>query len=344
RSRRAHVSRRVVAAPDKFRGTATAGEVAAAVAAAAREAGWHCTEVPMSDGGEGMLACFGGANRSTVVSGPLGAPVRAGWRLDGRRAVVEMATASGLALVAGTNDAIAASTRGSGELIAAAVAAGAHEIVVGVGGSATTDGGAGAVEVLEHYAPFDGHAGPRLIVAVDVSTRFTDAARLFSRQKGADDGQLEALTERLVRTAARYRDRFGVDVTDLDGSGAAGGLAGGLAALGARLRPGFEVVAAAVGLAEAIQDADLVVTGEGRLDASSLLGKTPVGVARLAASSDVPAAVLAGEVDGVSSSQLSDPPPLLASLRGRFGREAALGDTLACVRILVREWLDDLGP
>src|SRR5690348_13674541 len=140
-SRRANLTRvRVVAAPDKLRGTATAADVASAVARAAARAGWTCTEVPMADGGEGTLDVLGGPNRTTTVTGPLGDPVLAGWRLDDRDAVIEMARASGLELVGGPdgNDAVAASTYGTGELIAAALDAGAKRLIVGVGGSATT--------------------------------------------------------------------------------------------------------------------------------------------------------------------------------------------------------------
>jgi glycerate kinase len=338
------VSRRVLAAPDKFRGTASAAEAAAAIAAGAREAGWQCTELPMSDGGEGMLAALGGANRSTVVTGPLGAAVDAPWRLDGARAIVEMAAASGLSLVAGANDPVAATTRGTGELIAAAIEAGAREIVVGAGGSATTDGGAGAVDVLARYAPLDGRGGPRVVVAADVTTRFADAARQFAAQKGATAAQVEELTGRLERTAAHYREQFGVDVTGEPGAGAAGGLAGGLLALGASVRPGFEVVAQTLGLDGAIRASDVVVTGEGRLDRQSLLGKVPVGVARLAAAAGVATVVVAGEIeDGFDPAAVALPAPRVASLTRRFGALEARERTLASLHILVRELLGDLG-
>src|SRR4051794_13203333 len=146
---------RVVAAPDKFRGTAHANDVAAAIARAAAAQGWECTEVPLADGGEGTLEVLGGANRTALVTGPLGDPVEAGWQLRGRRAVIEMATASGLELAGGAegNDPMAASTYGTGELITAAVDAGARRILVGVGGSATTDGGLGARRALRPPAP-----------------------------------------------------------------------------------------------------------------------------------------------------------------------------------------------
>ena len=138
---------RLIAAPDKFKGTASAAEIAAAACRAAEAAGWEAEPLPMADGGEGTLAALGGANRHTVVTNPLGDPVSAGWRLDGHVAVIEMAQASGLQLVGGAsgNDALAASTYGTGELIEAALERGAQRIIVCVGGSATTDGGFGAL-------------------------------------------------------------------------------------------------------------------------------------------------------------------------------------------------------
>ncbi|MET0160916.1 MAG: glycerate kinase, partial [Acidimicrobiales bacterium] len=142
---------RVLAAPDKFRGTASAPDVATAIARAVAAVGGTADEAPLADGGEGTLQALGGANRTTTVTGPLGDPVVAEWRLDRRSAVIEMAQASGLEVVGGPegNDAVAASTYGTGELIAAAVERGAREIVVAVGGSATTDGGLGALRALE---------------------------------------------------------------------------------------------------------------------------------------------------------------------------------------------------
>ncbi len=175
---------RVVAAPDKFRGTARASDIARAIAAGAASAGWECDEVPLADGGEGTLEVLGGGNRTTLVSGPLGDPVRASWQLNGRRAVIEMALASGLELVGGVpgNDAVAATTYGTGELIAAALDAGARRIIVGVGGSATTDGGLGALRAVY---PLQRLRGVELQVACDVRTKFVEAAELFAGQKGA---------------------------------------------------------------------------------------------------------------------------------------------------------------
>ena len=316
---------RILAAPDKFRGTATAAEVAGAVAAAGRTVGATTVEVPMSDGGEGFLDVFGGANRTNVVTGPLGEPVEAGWRLTGRTAVIEMAQASGLALVGGAegNDPIAASTAGTGELIVAALDAGAKRIFVGHGGSATTDGGLAALRALFPAARL---RGVELVAAVDVFTPFLEAADVFGAQKGASTSQMALLRRRLERLAQVYLEDYGIDVTAIPGAGAAGGLAGGLATVGATIESGFELIAEELGLADAIENVDLVVTGEGFVDEASFHGKVVGGLVDLAAEFEVPVLVVAGEVfDGVGDRVAA------VSLVDRFGRERAMIDTLACV-------------
>ncbi len=319
-------ARRVLALPDKFRGTATAAEVAVAIAQAAAAHGCSSVSVPIADGGEGFLSCFGGANRSTWVAGPLGEPVLAGWRLDGPRAVIESAAASGFALVAAANDPMLASTRGTGQLVAAAIRAGARTIVVGLGGSASTDGGWGAVDELREFAPLDGSRGAGVLVATDVTTPFLDAARVFGPQKGANASQVAELTERLQQLADRYHAEFGVDLANAPGAGAAGGLAGGLAALGAVLRPGFDLVADEVRLSEHLAHADLVITGEGRLDATTFAGKAVGGVLRRCAETGTPAALIVGSI--AAGTHLSVP---AVSLVERFGQAAAWSQTLACV-------------
>jgi glycerate kinase len=286
-----------VACPDKFRGTLTAADAAAAMAAGLRRGGFaEVRELPLADGGEGtldvLLAVRGGSRRTDRVTGPLGEPVDATWAMlaDGT-AIVEMAQASGLALVGSRNDALRATTRGTGELIAYAARAGAKRVLVCVGGSATTDGGLGAVEALGWALPVD------TTVACDVATLFLDAARVYGPQKHASPAQVALLTRRLERLAEQYQARRHIDVTDLEGGGAAGGLAGGLAALGARLEPGFDVVAAAVDLEGEVDGASLVVTGEGKLDATSLDGKVVGGVLDWAADLGVEhCAVIAGQV------------------------------------------------
>ena len=202
----------MVAAPDKFRGTASAAAVAAAVERAATGAGWTCDPVPVADGGEGTLAALGGPNRTTMVTGPLGDPIEAPWRLHRGTAVVESALASGLDLVGGAegNDAVTASTYGTGELIGQAVELGARRVIVGVGGSATTDGGLGALRALH---PVQRLRGIEIVVAADVRTAFVDAAEQFAPQKGASAAEVELLRRRLQRLAQVYEEDHGVDVT-----------------------------------------------------------------------------------------------------------------------------------
>ena len=322
----------VVAAPDKLRGTASAADAAAAIARAAEASGWTCDAVPVADGGEGTLDALGGANRETTVTGPLGDPVVAPWR-SGRAgtAVVEMAQASGLVLAGGPegNDPMAASTWGTGELISAALDAGAKRVIVGVGGSATTDGGLGALRALEPLARL---RGVKLLVACDVRTTFVDAATHFAPQKGATPSQVELLRRRLERLAQVYEEEYGVDVRDVPGSGAAGGLAGGLLCAGARLVSGFDLVADELDLAERIEGADLVVTAEGFLDEQSFDGKVVGGVHDLASSSGVPVLAVVGEV--VDSVEVPDGLTVV-SLVERFGEERARGETLACIEAAV---------
>ena len=344
----------MVAAPDKFRGTASARQIAAAVARGARAAGgWRCDQAPVADGGEGILDALGGSPRTTRVQGPLGEVVEAEWRLRegstgrGRQAtaVIEMARAAGLELVGGAewNDPLRASTVGVGQLIMGAIAGGARRVIVGVGGSATPDGGQGCLEALEPRARL---AGVELVVACDVTTTFIDAARVFPRKKGATDKQVELLVRRLERLAQVYEETYGVDVRDLPGSGAAGGLAGGLAAIGAELVAGFDLVADAIGLADRMEKADAVITGEGFLDEQSFHGKAVGGVVALAAEAGLPVLVVAGDVlDGV------DVPPdvkrdvdvEVVSLVESFGEDRAMGDTAACVETVVAQYLKAAG-
>jgi glycerate kinase len=323
----------VVAAPDKFRGTADAAAVAAAIARAVESLGHTCTQLPMADGGEGTLDALGGANRTATVTGPLGTRVDAAWRLDRRRAVVEMARASGLQLAGGAerNDPVAATTTGTGELIALAVESGATRVVVAVGGSATTDGGLGALQAL---FPLQRLRGVDLVVACDVRTRFADAAAVFGPQKGATPAQVGLLTRRLEALADAYRRDYGVDVRDLEGSGAAGGLAGGLAAAGARLQRGFDLVADELELYDALEHADLVVTGEGFLDAESFDGKTVGGVAEMAAQLDVPVLAVAGDCFDGAEDRIDS-----VSLVAAFGEDRARTDTLACIEAAVTDRL-----
>ena len=305
----------LLAAPDKFRGTLSAREAAAAIAMGGERAGWAAEELPLADGGEGTLDVLGGWNRRTRVSGPLGVAVEAGWRLEGDgTALIEAAQACGLTLAGGAeeNDPLRATSRGVGELVATAIAEGAERILVCVGGVASTDGGVGAVEALPSPLPVP------LDVACDVEARFLEAADVFAPQKGASPEQVRILRERLAR----------LDVPDLPGSGAAGGLAGGLAAIGARLLPGFDLVAERVGLQERLAAADLVVTGEGLVDATSLTGKVVGRVLDRARAAGTEALVVAGDVaPGTSIGAVS--------LVARYGRERALAEARECLGELV---------
>ena len=240
--------------------------------------------MPLADGGDGLLSAFAGEEMHDEVSGPLRVPVLAAWKLvpaspgrEGPTAVIEMANASGLLLAGGPerNDPVAASTAGTGQLVMRAIASGARRVIVGCGGSATSDGGLGAVEAIGSPEAL---RGAELVCACDVTTHFLDAARVFGPQKGATPEQVVQLSSRLEDLAERYRVEFGADVTVLPGAGAAGGLAGGLAALGASIISGFELVADFVGLDEKLAAADLVMTGEGYLDRQSFSGKVVGGV------------------------------------------------------------------
>ena len=288
--------RSVLAAPDSFKGTFTAPAVAAAIGRGLERAGLPPADLcPVADGGEGTLAALltalGGSTAGAEVNDPLGRPVRAGFGLveDGATAIVEVAEASGLTRVAeAERNAEAASSRGTGELIVAAVEAGASVVLVAAGGSATTDGGAGAIEAIGEAG---GLRGARLVVLCDVRTPFEDAARVFAPQKGADAAAVRRLARRLDRLAATWpRDPRGVAMT-----GAAGGLAGGLwAALGAALEPGAPFVLDALDYDARMRAAAAVIVGEGRLDSTSLQGKALGEAATRARQAGVPCFAIVG--------------------------------------------------
>jgi glycerate 2-kinase len=283
----------VLVAPDKFKGTMSAAEVAAAIAEGVREGGREGEELPVADGGEGtaeaLVGALGGEWVESAATDALGRPIRARFALLDRRsgaprrsaeraldtsgvAVVEAAAASGLAHIAPSErDAFAATSRGTGELIAAACAAGASHVLVAVGGTASTDAGAGALAALEEAA-----VDPALTVICDVRTPFERAARLFAPQKGADAETVKRLARRLGAFAAKApRDPRGLPMT-----GAGGGLSGGLyARRGAKLVAGAAFVLDALGFNERMRAAAFVVTGEGRLDEQTLEGKAAGEVA-----------------------------------------------------------------
>lgn len=323
---------KIIIAPDSFKDSLSAEGVAQAIAEGLAQV-WpdaQLVQCPMADGGEGtvdaVLAACNGELRRQAVRGPLGDTVEArwGWLADSRTAIIEMAEASGLQLVPpGQRDACSSSTFGTGELIRAALDLGAERIILAIGGSATNDGGAGAMQALgvqlsdadqQALAPGGlalaglaqinlANLDPRLAqvrfeIAADVNNPLCGpqgASAIFGPQKGASAEQVQQLDAALGHFADHCAKALPRDVRDEPGSGAAGGL--GFAAkafLGAQFRAGVEVVAELVGLDAAVRDADLVITGEGRFDAQTLRGKTPFGVARIARHHNVPVIVIAG--------------------------------------------------
>jgi glycerate kinase len=286
----------VLVAPDSFKGTLRAAQVAAAVGAGLERAGLVPPDLcPVADGGEGtlavLLAALGGETAGAAATDPLGRPIAAGFALieDGGTAIVEVAEASGLQRVdEEERDAFAASTYGTGELIFAAAAAGAEVVLVAAGGSATTDGGAGAIEAIEDAGGLQGTA---LVVLTDVRTPFELAPARFGPQKGADAKTINKLERRLQQQAAALpRDPRGVPMT-----GAAGGLAGGLwARYGARLEPGAPFILKALDFDARMRAARAVIVGEGRIDPTTLEGKIAGEIATRARQAGVPCHAIVG--------------------------------------------------
>lgn len=320
---------RVLAAADKFKGTATAAQVCAAIGHACWTLNIDCTEIPMADGGEGTLDVLGGPNRTTLVTGPLGKPVEAAWRLHRGVAVIEMARASGLTIAGGpeNNDALNATTQGVGELIDSALNEGAKKIIVCLGGSATTDGGLGAIRAIGTPARL---LAVEFLVACDVDTLFVDAAQVFAPQKGATSAQVNMLTGRLEQLAQRYKSDYGINVAKVPGSGAAGGLAGGLAALGAKLIPGFDIVAEENGFDEAVKEHDLIITGEGLLDDTSFDGKVVGSVLDYANEAKKRTIAIVGDVDEAMDSELRAEIEAM-SITKMFGNDMAMQQVLRCI-------------
>ncbi|WIM69778.1 glycerate kinase family protein [Corynebacterium suedekumii] len=326
----------IVIISDSFKGAVTSREAHIAIAAGVRRALPHSkiTEIPVADGGEGtvdaMLAAAGGDFTHATVCGVFpGEQVEASFGfIDSHTAVVEMAACAGLPLAEGRKDTTATTTFGVGELIRAAVDAGATHVVVGAGGSATTDLGCGAASALgvsflntdgEEFVPVGGTlkdvaaidtsraegflAGVSITVMSDIDNPLvgpTGAAHVFGPQKGADRATVDALDAGLTQVAETIHRDLGLEIANVPGAGAAGGLAGGLMAFcGAEIRPGIDVVLDAVNFPSVIADADLVITGEGQIDGQSLAGKVPVGVARWSLrhrNGELPVVVLAGSV------------------------------------------------
>ena len=332
---------RILVAPQEFKGSLSARQAAEAIGRGLRRTlpDAEIDLLPLADGGPGTVDALVEATRGRFVSteahDPLGRPLRARWGVLGGReasaAIIEMAAASGLELLGHEErDPLRTSTFGTGELLRAALTAGHRRVIVGVGGSATNDGGAGLAQALGARLlaaggaelPAGGAALARLtridvsaldrrledsevVVATDVNNPLCGpqgASMVYSAQKGASEPVARELDAALAHYAEIVRRDVGVDVADVPGAGAAGGLGAGLIAFcGARVQPGFEVVAEAVGLVERLRRADVVVTGEGRLDRQSAFGKTTVGVARYAREAGKPVVALAGSVEGGTS-------------------------------------------
>lgn len=298
---------RVMVAPDGFGSTLSAVEASAAMAAgwSAARPGDVVTQFPQSDGGPGFIDVLAsrGVVRESAATGPLGRPVRARWLLVGDTAYLEAAQACGLHLLPGpptVETAVAASSFGVGEMIADALSAGADQLVIGLGGSACTDGGRGMVDALGGIGRcLERLRGVGLVVASDVANPLLGAegaAAVYSPQKGADAATVVLLERRLADWSAELAEAGGIAVAPLPGAGAAGGLGAALLAAGAQMRSGSEVVGELTGRRAAMAASDLVLTGEGRLDGQSLQGKVVAQLAAEAQSAGTPLVVLAGQV------------------------------------------------
>ena len=322
---------RVLVVPDKFKGSVTAAEAADALATGLLRArpGLDVVRLPVADGGDGMLAAVVSAGYElvpVVAEGPTGEPVATAFAIAGDTAVVELADVTGLRRLPGPAAPLTASTYGVGQVIAAALEYGARTVVLGIGGSASTDGGAGMLQALGLRLMGEGGAqlgrggaalaglvsvdpagldhvlgaGVAVLVASDVENPLlgpAGAAAVFGPQKGASPDDVVLLNRALARWAAVTASVIGRDVSADAGAGAAGGTGfGAMAYLGARLVPGVELVLDLIGFDAALAGARLVITGEGSLDSQSLGGKAPVGVARAARSRGVPVVAVAGLV------------------------------------------------
>lgn len=360
---------RILVAPDSFKGSATAPAVAAAIADGLRRVDGTVETVllPMADGGEGtveaLIACLGGEHVGCTVPDPLDRPVDAayGWIADRRLAVIEMAAASGLPLLGDSPDPARASTFGTGVLIRDALDRGAERILLGIGGSATVDGGTGLLAALgARFLDADGNVlrgaggmlsriasidldgldprlrGRELTIATDVTSPLLGpqgAVHVFGPQKGVADPDIPVFEAGMAHFAEIAVATTGVDHRESPGAGAAGGIGFLLcSAAGGEMRAGFPLIAELAGLDAAIAGADLVITGEGRLDAQSLAGKVPIGVARRARAAGVPAMAFAGLIEG-------DPQDLrpegLAAVMSIIDRPMSLKDAMGNAEALI---------
>lgn len=326
----------IIIAPDKFKDSMTARQAAESIARGVKAIlpDARLTLLPLSDGGEGLVEALAGAAAASIetseVTGPLGSPVKARWGIikRGKTAVIEMAAASGLALVPeDKRNPLLTTTYGTGELIKAALDRGCRELIIGIGGSATNDGGAGmaaalGVKFLDKDGKKLGYGGaelsrlvkldrsgldPRLQetaikVAGDVDNPLTGprgASQVYGPQKGASREMAEQLDGALVNYARVIKKELGINIADVPGAGAAGGLGAGLIAFtGAEIHSGIDLVLDTLGIDRLLPRCRLLFTGEGRLDSQSVHGKVPIGVARRARKHNVPVVALAGSLEG----------------------------------------------
>lgn len=339
----------VIIAMDKFRGTATSLEVGHAIARVVDDHGLHADVQAMSDGGEGFFDAFDAFDGDVVrvdVPGPLGHLVAARVKLltasPQVTAVIEVSDVVGRDLLPSpsADEALRASSEGVAHVIIAASQLGADRVVLGCGGTATSDGGLGCYRVLAE----NGGLPVTVVAATDVTTRFS-GARGFAIQKGIRPEDLALIEQRLHDARLRYLNDTGVDVDTMERTGAAGGIAGSLAALGATLRSGIDVVAASVGLHSRLANASLVVTGEGRFDEGSLEGKTPVSIARLLGPK-APLLVVCGSVVPEAARRFLSqfPSANVVSLEVEFGLARAMSDVRSCVSSVVHDELQRLFP
>jgi len=351
---------KIVVAPDSFKGSLTAVEVSDAIAQGVREIfpEAEIVKIPMADGGDGTVQCLvnatGGKILREKVTGPLGDEVWASYGIlgDKKTAVIEMAEASGLTLVPGNKrNPLITTTYGTGQLIKSALDRGCRKMIIGIGGSATNDGGAGMVQALgAKLLDKDGEeigfgggelkklnridisnldnrlSDTKVLVASDVNNPLCGpkgASRIYGPQKGATPELIKQLDKSLSHFAEIIKRDLNKDIKDIPGAGAAGGLGASLIAfLDAELRPGIEIIIEIVKLEQSIKDADLVITGEGKIDSQTVYGKTPIGVAKIAKKYNVPviavAAIISDDADivyqyGINTLiKISEPPISLA--------------------------------
>jgi glycerate kinase len=356
---------KIVVAPDSFKGSLTAIEVSVAIEQGIREVfpEAEVIKIPMADGGEGTVQCLinatGGKILEEKVIGPLGDKVLAhyGFLGDKKTAVIEMAAASGLTLVPeNKRNPLITTTYGTGQLIKAALDQGYRKMIIGIGGSATNDGGAGMAQALGvklldqegkevgfgggelkkivkiDISCMDNHlSGTKVLVASDVNNPLCGpqgASKIYGPQKGATPEVIEELDKSLAFFAELIKRDLNKEVKDIPGAGAAGGLGAGLMAfLNAELRPGIEIIIEAVKLEQAIKDADLVITGEGKIDSQTIYGKAPIGVAKIAKKYNVPVVAVAAIIEedsqifqsyGIDTLiQISEPPMRLSEIKAK---------------------------